>query len=275
MRQLKKKTLGVVASFLISGMAHKSKLRFARFNGAESIFGSLLNEGAISGTRHHNSLPIHLQRLLEKKLPNIVNHLARSSGEIFFLGCEALARKMLTEAELRFLERKSPNRMAGSAKTQVCHTTTRVAHETDRVPLIKAVATPATFTAARPRDCSACAEKQADHCDGFALSGRSVLCVGGRAALYPEYRRTVETSGGKFLLYRGDLCDDAPRLSAMLARADAVVCPVDCVNHEAYFTVKHYCKHSGKPCALLERSDLLTFHKGVKILAIQASCADR
>ena len=35
MKQLKKKTFGVVASFLISGMARKSELPFACFNGVE------------------------------------------------------------------------------------------------------------------------------------------------------------------------------------------------------------------------------------------------
>jgi hypothetical protein len=244
-------------------MARKSELRFANFNGVENIFGFQLHDGGVSGIPHHNSLPIHLQRSLEKKLRNIVNNLARSRGEIFFLEWEALARKMLMEAELRFPGRKSTNEWQALLKHKLVNTTTHVARDTDWVPLIKAVATSATFTATRPTDRSACAEKEAGRCDGFALSGRSVLCVGGRAALYPEYRRTVETSGGKFLLYRGDLCDDAPRLSAMLACADAVVCPVDCVNHEAYFTVKRYCKYSGKPCALLERSDLFTFRPAV------------
>src|SRR5690242_5403633 len=81
--------------------------RLACFNGMENIFDSLLNQGAISGTGNHNTLPLHLQRLLEIKLCNIVNHLARSSGEIFSLACGALARKMLMEAELRFPKRKS------------------------------------------------------------------------------------------------------------------------------------------------------------------------
>ena len=41
-----------------------------------------------------------------------------------------------------------------------------------------------------------------------------------------------------------------------------VICAVDCVNHEAYFTVKRYCKYFGKPYVLLDRSDLATFRKG-------------
>ena len=51
-----------------------------------------------------------------------------------------------------------------------------------------------------------------------------------------------------------------------------VVCPVDCVNHEAYFTAKRYCKYSGTPYVVLDRSDISTFHKGVAKLAELAAC---
>lgn len=105
------------------------------------------------------------------------------------------------------------------------------------------------------------------------LAGRCVLCVGGLAALYPEYRRVVETAGGSLLIYRGDQQHDSNCLPALLASADALLCPVDCVNHDAYFAAKYYCKHTGKPCALLERSDLPTFRKGVEVLAASATTA--
>jgi catecholate siderophore receptor len=105
------------------------------------------------------------------------------------------------------------------------------------------------------------------------LEGRCVLCVGGLAALYPEYRHVVETAGGKLLIYRGDQQHDSNCLPALLACADALLCPVDCVNHAAYFAAKYYCKHSGKPCALLKRSDLPTFRKGVEVLAASATTA--
>ncbi len=105
------------------------------------------------------------------------------------------------------------------------------------------------------------------------LAGRCVLCVGGFAALYPEYRRVVETAGGRLLIYRGDQQHDSNCLPALLAYADALLCPVDCVNHEAYFAAKCYCKYSGKPCALLKRSDLPTFRKGVEVLAASATTA--
>lgn len=116
--------------------------------------------------------------------------------------------------------------------------------------------------------CGECDEKHSGRCGGSDLSGRSVLCVGGRAALYPEYRRVVEASGGYFLTHDGGREDSMNRLPALLARADVVVCPADCLSHSAYYAVKRYCKRFGKPCALLDRSGLSTFRKGVEAIAV-------
>jgi hypothetical protein len=81
----------------------------------------------------------------------------------------------------------------------------------------------------------------------------------------------VEIAGGSLLIYRGDQQGDGDHLLTLLVRADALLCPVDCVNHDAYFPVKCYCKHSGKPCAVLARPDLPTFRKGVEVLAALAT----
>ena len=99
------------------------------------------------------------------------------------------------------------------------------------------------------------------------LSGRSVLCGGGRMTLYPKYSQLIENSGGNFLTFRGDANDHLGNLLQLLNKTDMVICPVDCVNHEAFFVVKHYCQYSGKPCVLLDRSALNTFHRGINILA--------
>lgn len=99
------------------------------------------------------------------------------------------------------------------------------------------------------------------------LSGRSVLCVGGRMTLYPGYGQLVESFGGNFLSFRGNPNDHLDHLRQLLNTADAVICPVDCINHEAFFVVKQYCRHSGKPCVMLDRSALNTFRQGINILA--------
>jgi hypothetical protein len=103
------------------------------------------------------------------------------------------------------------------------------------------------------------------HASG-CLAGLCVLCVGGRAALYPSYRSLIEGSGARFLIYRGDRHDADGHLPALLLRADAVICPVDCVNHASFFHVKQHCMRFNKPCALLERSSLPAFRKGIEML---------
>jgi hypothetical protein len=100
-----------------------------------------------------------------------------------------------------------------------------------------------------------------------ALTGQSILCVGGRAALYPAYHRLIASLGARLLIYRGSLKNNMNQLYTSLVSADMVICPVDCVNHNDFFAVKFYCKFSGKPYTLLDRSNLATFNKGVKTLA--------
>ncbi len=99
------------------------------------------------------------------------------------------------------------------------------------------------------------------------LAGRSILCVGGRAALYPDYHRLIEAAGGHFMVFRGGAQDNTDCLLALLDCVSTVICPADCINHEDFFTVKRYCQRTRKYCAILERSDLATFSKAVEILA--------
>ncbi len=101
----------------------------------------------------------------------------------------------------------------------------------------------------------------------FDLKGRSILCVGGQAKHYPIYRDLVEAVGCRLVTFYGDSNDSIEQLHKLLENTDMVICPIDCVNHQAYFAVKDYCKHSGKPCALLDRSQTTVFKKGIEKLA--------
>ncbi|MBL0010498.1 MAG: DUF2325 domain-containing protein [Nitrosomonas sp.] len=98
-----------------------------------------------------------------------------------------------------------------------------------------------------------------------------MLCVGGRIKLYQEYSQLIENSGGRFMAFHGDPDDRLDNLPKLLEDADMIICPVDCVNHEAFLTVKQYCKHSGKTCVLLDRSELDTFDFGIHMLVIMAA----
>lgn len=109
------------------------------------------------------------------------------------------------------------------------------------------------------------------HSSNEHLAGRFVLCVGGRIKLYPEYSQLIENSGGNFIAFHGDTNDRLDNLPKLLEDTDMIICPVDCVNHDAFFIVKHYCMHSGKPCVLLDRSEIDTFDIGIHMLAIMAA----
>lgn len=85
-----------------------------------------------------------------------------------------------------------------------------------------------------------------------ALEQRKVLCVGGRTASVPVYRRLVEASGGRFLHHDGGAEDKLGQLDATLAAADLVICQAGCVSHNAYWRVKDHCKRTGKRCVFVE-----------------------
>ncbi len=102
------------------------------------------------------------------------------------------------------------------------------------------------------------------------LAGQAVLCVGGRAALYPDYLQLVEAAGGRFMIYRGSSENNRDHLYTLLDYVNMVICPVDCVSHDDYFAVKRYCKQSGKYCAFLERSSLPAFSQGLRMLILQS-----
>lgn len=103
------------------------------------------------------------------------------------------------------------------------------------------------------------------------LKGRSILCVGGQEKHYPVYHELVKAAGGHLVTFYGDSNDSIKQLQKLLEKVDMVICPIDCVNHEAYFTVKRYCQYSGKHCALLDRSQTGVFKKGIeKLMAMTA-----
>ncbi|WP_160810156.1 DUF2325 domain-containing protein [Nitrosomonas sp. HPC101] len=97
---------------------------------------------------------------------------------------------------------------------------------------------------------------------GYLLN-QPVLCVGGRA----DYRRLIEAAGGRFMAFRSSTQNHVSCLITLLDCAHTVICPADCISHNDFFTVKHYCQYARKNCVMLERSDLATFRKAVNILS--------
>ncbi|MCB1936888.1 MAG: DUF2325 domain-containing protein [Nitrosomonas sp.] len=104
------------------------------------------------------------------------------------------------------------------------------------------------------------------------LKRKSVLCVGGQIRLYPAYRQIVEDAGGQFMSFHGaDNATDAAGsdlsdLYTLLNQADMIICPIDCIRHDAFFVVKEYCEHSSKPCVMLDKSRITAFYNGIRML---------
>ncbi len=112
----------------------------------------------------------------------------------------------------------------------------------------------------------ACGEEQ---CPGPSLCGKRILYVGGRANLVHHYRALVERRGGEFLHHDGGLEQSRHCLPRLLGGVDAVLCPVDCVSHDACLCVKEVCKHTMKPCKMLRSSGLSSLLRSLEELAAQ------
>jgi len=99
------------------------------------------------------------------------------------------------------------------------------------------------------------------------LESRAVLCVGGRPAIVPVYRRLIEDTGGRFLHHDGGEEDSDARLDATLAAADLVICQTGCISHNAYWRVKDHCKRTGKRCVFVETPSRAGLERALRSLA--------
>ncbi|MCF6323217.1 MAG: DUF2325 domain-containing protein [Gammaproteobacteria bacterium] len=102
-----------------------------------------------------------------------------------------------------------------------------------------------------------------DACKKVDLAGRSILYVGGRNRLCAHFRTLVEQQNGYFIHHDGGREESTQRLDALLNQVDAVLCPLDCVSHDAVHRIKRGCKRYGKYLMLLSQSSLSAFTKGI------------
>lgn len=98
------------------------------------------------------------------------------------------------------------------------------------------------------------------------LSGKCVLCVGGRSGAVNSYREVVEQSGGRFMHHDGGIEESLHRIDGALAAADIVICQAGCISHNAYWRVKEQCKRTGKPCMFVKTSGVTSFGRVVNEL---------
>jgi len=99
------------------------------------------------------------------------------------------------------------------------------------------------------------------------LVGRCVLYVGGRQSLCAHFRELVERRNGRFIYHDGGREDARAQLWDVVRQADAVLCPLDCVSHDAVDRIKRFCERNTKPLVLLPRASLAAFNRGLSAVA--------
>jgi len=111
--------------------------------------------------------------------------------------------------------------------------------------------------------CSTCDDQNTNRCPGPDLCGQTILYVGGLHKMVSHYRQLIENHGGKFLHHDGGKEASRAILPKMLSTADAVLCPIDCVSHDACTCVKKICKRYQKPYVMMRSSGLSSLAKGL------------
>ncbi len=99
------------------------------------------------------------------------------------------------------------------------------------------------------------------------LCNRCILYVGGRSNQKSHFRMLVERYNGRFIHHDGGKEDSRHYLSSVLPRADAVLCPLDCISHDAVRRIKQFCNRHGKPLIMLPRGSLSAFAQGLTRVA--------
>ncbi|MNM64191.1 hypothetical protein D3C81_755790 [compost metagenome] len=77
------------------------------------------------------------------------------------------------------------------------------------------------------------------------LAGQRIVYVGGRRNANKALRTLIEGAGGEFRGHDGGLEQRKGLLPAMVAGADVVVFPVDCVDHDSVSMLKRVCQQQG------------------------------
>jgi hypothetical protein len=101
--------------------------------------------------------------------------------------------------------------------------------------------------------------------DGSALlAGRRILYVGGRPSSTPAIRDFVEGRDGEFLHHDGGIETRKGLLAALLPRADLVVFPVDCIDHDSALNLKRLSERHQVPFLALRSASLASFAAAVR-----------
>lgn len=254
MKLIKKSVLDVTETFLIPQTARTDNILLTCLLDIKEVVCNLLQKTVANKPERWRLLPTHFQLQLQKKFKCLVK-----PPEYRNKGLTSKTDRKGTALHCKELESINNQVQLSDSylQKQQTNTTPKITNDQDWPLLIKANA--ADHPARDKLQPNRYSSKN-------VLAGQSILCVGGRAALYPEYHHLIASLGARLLIYRGSLENNMNRLYTLLESADMIICPIDCVNHNDFFAVKFYCKFSGKPYTLLDHSNLAAFNKGLKTL---------
>ena len=103
----------------------------------------------------------------------------------------------------------------------------------------------------------------------LGLCGKAVLYLGGRQASVPQIAKAAEAARISLLHHDGGLEQSAHLIDDLISRCDAVICPVDCINHQACLKAKKLCKKMRKPFMPVSSGGTTTFQRALKDLAVR------
>ena len=103
-----------------------------------------------------------------------------------------------------------------------------------------------------------------------SLDGWTVLYVGGRPAQTHYARSFVENLAGRFIHHDGGVEDRRGLLVGVVARADVVFFPVDCISHDAALSLKRACGQLGKPFVALRSTGFGAFAAALEPIVARA-----
>lgn len=100
------------------------------------------------------------------------------------------------------------------------------------------------------------------------LKRRCILYVGGRSRTAAHLEALVTQCNGEFVYHDGGLEDGCPQLAGAVSRADAVVCPVTCISHEAMTHIKLNCRKACKRFLPLPNHSVSTFMRALRLMDV-------
>ena len=101
------------------------------------------------------------------------------------------------------------------------------------------------------------------------LCGKAILYLGGRKGSIAQMRKVADEMNIDLLHHDGGLEQSEQLIGDLVSKCDAVVCPINCINHQACVKAKRMCKRLNKPFLPIRSSGRSTFSRALGDLGSQ------